>query len=78
MRFLNQLISQITAAMIAKIQSRCSATEVTANTARATTQITTRRIAIANNECFTASDRTSPELSVHLTARPFEAGEQLL
>ena len=58
-RFATRLISQMIAAMTATIQSRCSATDVTARTTRAKTQMTMTSTAIQRRECFTASHRSS-------------------
>jgi hypothetical protein len=49
----NRPINQMTARIMATIQRRWSATDVTASVTRATTQMITRTIAININACFT-------------------------
>ncbi len=76
-RFDTRLISQIIIAITARTHSRCSATEVSASTTRATTQITTSRIAIHRNECFTTSDRSRAGVRAYRQRRDV-ANEKLL
>jgi Na+-transporting NADH:ubiquinone oxidoreductase subunit NqrD len=58
-------ISHIIAMMTATIQSRCSATDVTARVTRAIIQRMISTTAIISNKCFTSSNRSNDPVHVH-------------